>query len=66
MNQQARTDKRPAELQSRAYSLHACRFVDNQGAYEKVQVVAERVDALVQEDVLLLKLDVEVSVLGRQ
>ena len=35
------------------------RAIDNQGEYERVAVRGERVDALVQEDVTLMKLDVE-------
>ena len=35
------------------------RAVDNAGDYETVQVKGERVDAVVQEDVLLMKMDVE-------
>ena len=38
--------------------LH-CRNVNNEGDYEKVTVPGERADAVVQEDVMLLKLDVE-------
>ena len=40
-----------------------CRNIDNEGEYEKVTVTGERVDALVQQDVLLLKIDVEVCLL---
>ena len=36
-----------------------CRGVDNHGDYEVVQALGERVDTLVKEDVLLLKVDVE-------
>ena len=38
--------------------MRACRGVDNQGEYEKLEVIGERVDALVPEDVVLMKLDV--------
>ena len=36
-----------------------CRAIDNEGAYELVEVAGERVDSLIREDVLLIKLDVE-------
>ena len=36
-----------------------CRAIDNEGAYEVVEVAGERVDSLIKEDVLLVKLDVE-------
>lgn len=36
-----------------------CRGIDNHGDYEVVQALGERVDTLVKEDVLLLKVDVE-------
>jgi hypothetical protein len=36
-----------------------CRSVDNQGDYEIVKAMGERVDEVVGEDVLLLKADVE-------
>ena len=35
------------------------RSIDNEGAYDFVEVKGERVDSVVQEDVLLMKLDVE-------
>lgn len=38
--------------------LH-CRAIDNEGAYENIEVHGERVDSVVKEDVLLIKLDVE-------
>ncbi|EIE24267.1 hypothetical protein COCSUDRAFT_65824 [Coccomyxa subellipsoidea C-169] len=45
------------------YSLyaaaHGCRSIDNEGAYDFITVKGERVDSIVQEDVLLMKLDVE-------
>lgn len=37
----------------------SCRAIDNEGAYELVEVTGERVDSLVREDTLLIKLDVE-------
>lgn len=39
--------------------LNIDRGIDNQGEYETVQAVGERVDEVVHEDVLLLKVDVE-------
>ena len=36
-----------------------CRAIDNVGEYERIEVAGERVDSVVQEDVLLMKLDVE-------
>ena len=36
-----------------------CRGIDNHGDYEVVQALGERVDTVVKEDVLLLKVDVE-------
>lgn len=39
--------------------VQVCRGVDNHGDYEVVQALGERVDNLVKEDVLLLKVDVE-------
>ena len=36
-----------------------CRAIDNEGEYEYVSVPGERVDAVVQEDVALMKIDVE-------
>lgn len=36
-----------------------CRSIDNEGAYDFITVKGERVDSVVQEDVLLMKLDVE-------
>jgi hypothetical protein len=36
-----------------------CRGIDNEGEYEKIQVIGERVDAVVKEDVVLIKMDVE-------
>jgi Methyltransferase FkbM domain len=36
-----------------------CRGIDNKGAYEHLMLRGERVDAVVNEDVLLLKMDVE-------
>ena len=36
-----------------------CRSIDNVGEYERIEVAGERVDSVVQEDVLLMKLDVE-------
>jgi hypothetical protein len=36
-----------------------CRSIDNEGAYDFIKVKGERVDSVVQEDVLLMKLDVE-------
>jgi hypothetical protein len=38
---------------------HHCRSVDNQGDYEIVKAMGERVDEVVGEDVVLLKADVE-------
>ncbi|KAK9906760.1 hypothetical protein WJX75_007525 [Coccomyxa subellipsoidea] len=35
------------------------RSIDNEGAYDFIKVKGERVDSVVQEDVLLMKLDVE-------
>ena len=37
----------------------SCRAIDNEGAYELVEVTGERVDSLVRENTLLIKLDVE-------
>ena len=37
-----------------------CSNIDNEGPLQKVVATSERVDALVQQDVLLLKIDVEV------
>ncbi len=36
-----------------------CRSIDNEGAYDFIEVKGERVDSVVQEDVLIMKLDVE-------
>lgn len=36
-----------------------CRSIDNVGEYERLEVAGERVDSVVQEDVLLMKVDVE-------
>ena len=36
-----------------------CRAIDNRGDFEIVQALGERVDTVVEEDVLLLKVDVE-------
>ncbi len=36
-----------------------CRAIDNEGAYELVEVAGERIDSLIRENVLLIKLDVE-------
>ena len=36
-----------------------CRAIDNKGDYEIVDAVTERLDEVIQEDVLLLKMDVE-------
>lgn len=38
---------------------NCCRNIDNEGEYEHIEVKGERVDSVVQEDVLLMKLDVE-------
>ena len=37
----------------------ACRAIDNHGDYEIVDSVTERVDEVITEDLLLLKMDVE-------
>ena len=37
----------------------ACRAVDNKGAYKRLTVPGERVDAVVREHVVLIKMDVE-------
>ncbi len=37
----------------------SCRGVDNEGDYEIIKALGERVDEVVQEDVMLLKADVE-------
>ena len=39
--------------------MPGCRAIDNKGEYEHLAVTGERVDSIVQEDVLLMKLDVE-------
>ena len=39
--------------------MNCCRSIDNEGDYEKVMAVGERVDEVVQEDVILMKMDVE-------
>ncbi len=36
-----------------------CRAVDNKGAYKRLSVQGERVDAVVRETVALIKMDVE-------
>lgn len=36
-----------------------CRNVDNQGQYERFTAIAERIDSVVAEDVVLMKMDVE-------
>ncbi len=36
-----------------------CRAIDNQGDYEIVDSVTERVDEVIKEDVIMLKMDVE-------
>ena len=40
-------------------SFLRCRVIDNERPYEHLKVRGERVDAVVQEDVALLKMDVE-------
>jgi hypothetical protein len=40
-------------------STLACRNIDNEGEYESIRVRGERVDSVLQEDVLLMKMDVE-------
>ena len=42
-----------------SHNYDHCRSVDNQGDYEIVQAMGERVDEVVGEDVVLLKADVE-------
>ena len=35
------------------------RAIDNKGAYKRLSIAGERVDAVVREDVALIKMDVE-------
>jgi hypothetical protein len=39
--------------------MRSCRSIDNGGEYEVLEVRGERVDAVIRESVLLMKLDVE-------